>query len=377
MLWLTRFTHRIVAQKPAALALALIAAAACNDGAPTALHKTATQRASRDNNPSNPFYSFSFSPVFVDAGGAATGTIVLVAPAPLGGARIQTTISRPDLASVDSVLVIPEGQTTISFLVQTRPNSVTTGTAITVTGNWGTCCWTSAGFNLMPGGTGGGGGIDVRSISLSPGSLTFGPQAPGTSSASQNVIVRNTGTLNLLLGITATGPFSISNNGCPITLYPGYSCLVSVAYAPTTGAGSQRGLLSVTSGAPTSPDTVALIGTPTPVINVTPTAISWGSVVLGNGTSGRVVKITNSGTASFSVSSLTLGGANPGDFPIYTDGCTGASLAPGTSCMSYVSFEPTRIGTRTATITIWHTAPGGPVTVSLSGTGAKSTGWVP
>jgi hypothetical protein len=39
-----------------------------------------------------------------------------------------------------------------------------------------------------------------------------------------------------------------------------------------------------------------------------------------------------------------------------------------------MSFEPLRIGTRSATITIGHNASGGPVAVSLSGTGVKSDG---
>jgi hypothetical protein len=39
-----------------------------------------------------------------------------------------------------------------------------------------------------------------------------------------------------------------------------------------------------------------------------------------------------------------------------------------------VSFEPLGIGTRSATITIAHNASGGPVAVSLSGTGVKGRG---
>jgi hypothetical protein len=42
-----------------------------------------------------------------------------------------------------------------------------------------------------------------------------------------------------------------------------------------------------------------------------------------------------------------------------------------------VSFEPTRIGTRSATVTIAHNASTGPVVVSLSGTGVKSSGYLP
>ena len=115
-------------------------------------------------------------------------------------------------------------------------------------------------------------------------------------------------------------------------------------------------------------------GVATPVINLTPGAIGFGSVTLGNATSGRVLKITSTGTAPLVVSSLTVGGANPGDFSIVADGCTGVSLNPGTSCTAYVSFEPLRIGARTATVTIAHNASGGPAAAALSGAGVKPAG---
>ena len=125
------------------------------------------------------------------------------------------------------------------------------------------------------------------------------------------------------------------------------------------------------------PYMVGLYGTgivTTPAINVTPTSIGFGSVTLGNATSGRVVKITSTGTGPLVISSLTVGGTNPGDFPIWSDGCSGQTLNPGTSCTASVSFEPLGIGTRSATITIAHNASGGPVAVSLSGTGVKARG---
>ena len=105
-------------------------------------------------------------------------------------------------------------------------------------------------------------------------------------------------------------------------------------------------------------------------------AIGWGGVALGNATSGRVVKITSTGNVPLLISSLNPGGANPDDFPIVSDACTGASLSPGASCTAYVSFEPLRVGGRSATITIANNA-GGPVTVSLSGTGLKPSGYIP
>ena len=52
MLWLAQFTSRVVRPAPTALALTLIAAAACADRVATSPNKTPTQRASMDINPS-------------------------------------------------------------------------------------------------------------------------------------------------------------------------------------------------------------------------------------------------------------------------------------------------------------------------------------
>jgi hypothetical protein len=113
----------------------------------------------------------------------------------------------------------------------------------------------------------------------------------------------------------------------------------------------------------------------TPAISVTPTAIGWGSVALGLATSGRVIKITSTGTAPLAVYHLILGGTNPGDFLIDTDGCSGTTLLPGASCTAYVSFEPLGLGTRTATVTIVDNA--GSTTVSLRGTGVQGGPYIP
>lgn len=71
----------------------------------------------------------------------------------------------------------------------------------------------------------------------------------------------------------------------------------------------------------------------------------------------------DAGTAPLVVSSATLGGTNPGDFTLWADGCTGASLLPGAWCPVSVSVEPLRVGARTMTVAIAHDAPGGPAVV--------------
>src|SRR5947209_8338158 len=85
----------------------------------------------------------------------------------------------------------------------------------------------------------------------------------------------------------------------------------------------------------------------------------------------QTVTLTNSGTATLSITSIVLAGLNPGDFAIAA-GTTcpngASSVVPARSCTISISFTPEATGTRTATVTITDDAPGSPQLVSLAGT---------
>ena len=124
------------------------------------------------------------------------------------------------------------------------------------------------------------------------------------------------------------------SSACPVspgTLAPGASCTISVAFAPTF-AGTASGRVHIPTDATQGTVVVVLLGgtgyVPTPALSVTPTAIGFGSVPLGLATSGRIMKVTSTGTGPLVVSSVTLGGTNPGDFWLENDGCSGVALLP-------------------------------------------------
>ena len=97
-------------------------------------------------------------------------------------------------------------------------------------------------------------------ISLTPASLTFGTQNVGTTSAGQQVTVRNTGSATVTLGsISTSGDFARTTT-CGSALAAAASCTVTVTFTPTA-AGSRAGALTVNSNAPGSPHTAALSGT--------------------------------------------------------------------------------------------------------------------
>ena len=374
MLWPTRFNPLTNKRTGLALALTLVVATACADRSTTAPQRTPTAHASRNLDPSA-LASLSISPNPVESGDTVTGTITLAAPAPAGGAHIIIKPFDPLYVAIDSNLVVPEGATSKTFTVITYASPyVEYGTRIDA--DWGPA---HISMNLAL--------KQVRwwrqlpIIRVTPDIANFGSQAVGTTSPAQDLTVRNIGTAPLTLGvITTTGPFTQTNT-CTAPLAPNASCTVSVRYAPLA-AGSQSGKLLVPGNSQGVPPLVVLTGTgfvPVPAFSLTPTSIGFGSVLLGEESAVKQVKITSTGNAPLVISSLTLGGTNPGDFAIWPNGCIGASLNPGASCTASVTFMPTRIGARSATVTIASNASGGPGPVALSGTGAKPAGggWTP
>ncbi len=101
-------------------------------------------------------------------------------------------------------------------------------------------------------------------LSITPGSLSFGSQRSGTTSASQTISVRNLGSSFLTFsGITITGTNRSSFPGsttCGTFLLSGGSCTVTVRFAPTQ-TGSQSASVNLTDSDPGSPQTVGLSGT--------------------------------------------------------------------------------------------------------------------
>ena len=77
------------------------------------------------------------------------------------------------------------------------------------------------------------------------------------------------------------------------------------------------------------------------------------------------VLVTNDQTATLTINNITVGGADPGDFSAKS-ACK-SSLKAGFECLITVTFKPTAVGTRTATLNINDSV--GTQTVQLSGTG--------
>ncbi len=105
--------------------------------------------------------------------------------------------------------------------------------------------------------------------------------------------------------------------------------------------------------------------TPGPIMSVSPTTVAFGTQSL-NTTRSATITVQNIGTAVLTLAAPTLTGTNASQFSLATT-CS-APLAPFTGCTITVSFRPTSILAKTATLTVAGTGVAS-VPVALSGTG--------
>src|SRR5207245_7713386 len=102
-----------------------------------------------------------------------------------------------------------------------------------------------------------------------------------------------------------------------------------------------------------------------------PTNLAFGDQRLSTTSPAQTVTLTNSGTATLSITNTTHVSSNPADFAIAAGTtCTnGATVVASASCVLNLTFTPTAASARTATVTITDDAAGSPQSVSLTGTG--------
>ncbi|WP_263350710.1 beta strand repeat-containing protein [Acidicapsa acidisoli] len=207
-------------------------------------------------------------------------------------------------------------------------------------------------------------------LESSVATVSFPPTAVGTITAPQTFSISNVGkqTANSLT-LVSTGPYILSSTltTCGSKLAGASSCTVGVSYAPTA-SGSQPGLLTATvSNLGVAPLTVGLDGSGVPVggIMVSPTQMTFGSVVVDTASGVQSLIVTNSGQAALTGVTITANG----DYSVLANTCP-ATLAAGASCSTDVQFTPPATGILGGTLTINTDSTGvTPAVVPLTGNG--------
>jgi phosphatidylserine/phosphatidylglycerophosphate/cardiolipin synthase-like enzyme len=209
---------------------------------------------------------------------------------------------------------------------------------------------------------------------LSLSSLTAFSTAASTTSTAQTLTLTNSGTAPLtfsseVLGGTNSSVFAITSNTCNTPLAISASCALTLTFSPTAG-GSFGAMITLTDNVSGSPQIVSLSGTGlVPVATLSGNSLAFSSAPT-IASPLQFITLTNTGTATLNISSITLGGTNPSDFAIAagTNPC-GTTLAASASCTISASFTPADATTYAATITVTDNATGSPQIINLSGTG--------
>lgn len=228
-------------------------------------------------------------------------------------------------------------------------------------------------------------GIESNPISVDVGSGTAGftlSASPTSVSIAQGTSGTSTITVTPQNGFN--GSVTLSASGLPSGVTAGFSpnpTTTNSTLTLTASATATTGTFSVTitgtSGTLTATTSVSLTvtsGGGGPPVTVSPTSLTWGTVVLGATGAAKAVTLTNIGSTTLNISNISTSG----DFAqaTSTKPC-GSTLAAGANCIIKVTFTPTQLGTRTGTLTITDNSPSSPQTVALSGIGGAQAKLTP
>jgi YVTN family beta-propeller protein len=193
----------------------------------------------------------------------------------------------------------------------------------------------------------------------------FSGQGLGLTSAAEYDDLSNfTGKTISLSGIAPVGDFGVTNNSCGATLANNSKCSFYVTFTPTA-LGPRSATMNIVAGGTPLPLALAGTGLPDGTSLFSSTAV-WGTQGLGMTATGELFNEVR----NFSGSTVALSGFTAaGDFAVAKNEC-GATLANNSRCSFYVSFTPTALGPRSATMNI--VAGNTVLPLALTGVGAPN-----
>ena len=188
----------------------------------------------------------------------------------------------------------------------------------------------------------GGGNADVFVTKIDPtgATLLYSTYLGGTNTDVGNGIAVDTNGSAYVAGQTCSTDFPLANPEQPA---PGGNCDAFVSKVSTIGG-----------------------------IAVNPAGLVFPAQSIGVTSQQQTVTITNTNdAASVSISGVTVGGANAGDFA-QTNNCA-PTLTAGATCNIFVTFHPTVAGIREGAISVADNATGSPQVITLTGSTSTIT----
>ena len=325
-------------------------------------------------------FAVAFNPANLEGGSPSTGTILLTALAPTGGATVALTNSAPGLVTVPTSVVVPAGSQSVTFPVATVQTSTQTTASIQATYPDGTSVTGTLTLFASP---------TATSLALSPASVAGGTVSTGTvtlsgpapaggadvSVSSGNVAVATVpATINIPEGATS-GTFTITTlaqtYSTSVTISAAYhgvtrSALLAVGITPGVsslsmssslleGGASATGYVYLNTAAPAG-GAVVLLGSDNVAAAVPP------SVTVSAGSSYATFAITTTSVAAQTAVTISA------TYPAALSKTAILTVLPSPTPLS-ISFVPASVtgGTSsTATVLLSGPAPAGGADVALA-----------
>ncbi|WP_394779842.1 choice-of-anchor D domain-containing protein [Undibacterium sp.] len=217
------------------------------------------------------------------------------------------------------------------------------------------------------------GAAPLAVIAASPTAVAFGNQTIGTP-ATQTVTLTNTGNIPAAFtSIAVSGSPDIvigTGNTCGASLAAGAKCAVPLVFTPSAEASVTSSLAIASNAAAVQ---VGISGTGTAKATAKPALSDTGNIAfddtqVGKSSAVHTTTLSNTGTEALKITSLLLGGAQPGDFVLGGTCATNATVSPSGSCTVESAFKPAAAGARAASLLL-VTDAGAQFNLTLGGNG--------
>jgi hypothetical protein len=164
---------------------------------------------------------------------------------------------------------------------------------------------------------------------------------------------------------TDSAEYAISSNTCTGSHTGPSQCFIYLTFTPNN-SGMRNGTLNLSD---TSGNQVISLSGTGEGVQLSSTFLGFGKVKVGGTSSPKTVTAQILGKASATFGSTSLSGANPGDYSVQSDSCSGQTIPGGNNCQVTLVFKPSVPGTRTANLNLPNNDGPSPLVVKLSGTG--------
>jgi hypothetical protein len=212
-------------------------------------------------------------------------------------------------------------------------------------------------------------------VEATPNPADFGAATVGSTSATQTIVISNSGNVptGFFIGIIAggdAGSFQLLDENCTdAPLMPAGSCTAHVRFRPQ-GPGPKTAHLAFF-GEGEGGAMVALTGEGVaPAVTLVPSGYDFGAQTTGTKGASHAFAVRNEGSTALDLGSVAIVGTDLDEFPLTSDECTGATLAPGAECLVRIRFAPDGVGAKTAKLRVDSDA--GVFTAALQGLGTGS-----